>query len=186
MRIPPLRRAGWPLAALALVVSACSSRPAGPNTPVHDLGEKVEFAPFILSVVDTQWLTQLGEGPAPRLPAHRFLVVRITATNTGSGEATLPLLSLADAAGGEHAEVSDLGGLPRWLGLARAVKPAATIEGDAVFDVAPGTYRLRIQDNFDESKVALINLPLKFDSPEGLLPQSRPDKPAYEEMLPKR
>jgi hypothetical protein len=186
MRVPPLRRVCWPLAALAVAFSACSPDPAKRSVQVHELGEKVEFAPFILSAIDTQWLTQLGEGPAPRLPVHRFLVVRITAMNTGSAETTLPLLSLADAAGGEHAEIADPGGLPRWLGLARSVKPAATIEGDIVFDVAPGTYRLRIQDAFDENKVAMINLPLKFDSPEGLLPQSRQDKPVYEELLRKQ
>lgn len=186
MRVSGLRDLAWLLAGAVLALSACSARTAGRSAPVHELGEKVEFAPFILSVADTQWVTHLGDGPAQRVPVHRFLVVRISAMNTGSAENSLPLLSLTDSAGAEYPEVSDLGGLRNWLGLSRAVKPAATLEGDVVFDVSPGTYRLRIQDTFDESKVAMVNLPLKFDSPEGLLPQSRPDKPIYEEMLRKK
>ncbi|MFN0169391.1 MAG: DUF4352 domain-containing protein [Bryobacteraceae bacterium] len=174
------------LLAAFLVLSGCSD--SAPKTPIptFQIGEKVDLPPFIYSVIDTQWMTHIGEGVAQRVPAGRFLVVRLSITNTSSEENSVPALTLVDASDNSYPEVMDVGSLEAWVGLARAVKAADTLEGVFVFDVSPGTYRLRLQDSPAETRLAVVELPLKFDSPDGLLPQTKPDNPRYDEMLNKR
>ncbi len=165
------------LLAAFLVFGGCSETAPKTRIPAFQMGEKVELPPFIYSVVDTQWMTHLGEGVTQRVPAGRFLVVRMSVTNTSSEENSIPPLTLLDSSDNAHQEVMDVGALEGWVGLARAVKAADTLEGAFVFDVSPGSYKLRLQDSPAEAKLAVVELPLKFETPESLLPQSKPDAP---------
>ena len=138
-----------------------------PSTPpkVFQMGEKVQSGPLIYNVFETKWLTQAGSPDQPRLPANRFLVVRFSAVNGGSEEVTLPSLALLTAGGESYNELMDVSGIPGWVGLLRSVKPAETLEGAIVFDVPPGSYRLRVGDGSDSATQALVDLPLRFDGP---------------------
>jgi hypothetical protein len=44
------------------------------------------------------------------------------------------------------------------------VKPADTLEGNAVFDVEPKSYKLKLDDGSDSGMVVMIELPLQFDA----------------------
>jgi hypothetical protein len=163
------------LAILDASATSCASGKSKP-VPVFQVGERVELSPFIYNIIDTTWLTHLGEGSTSRVPEHRFLVVRFSAMNTGAHDAQLPQFSVVDDSGKESPETADAAGVEGWLGLSRTVVPAGTLEGSVVFDVAPSTYKLRIEDPLDETRAVLVEMPLKFETPEPLLPQARPNE----------
>ena len=163
------------IVAFTAFLPSCSSGKPKP-IPVFQVGEKIEFSPFIYNIIDTTWLTHLGEGAPAKVPEHRYLVVRFSAMNSGAHDASLPQFSLIDNAGNESPELADAAGADGWLGLSRTVVPAGTLEGSVVFDVAPAGYKLRIEDPLDETKAVLVELPLKFETPEPLLPQARPNE----------
>jgi len=52
----------------ALLLNACSR---GSSPPIHtySMGEKVAAGQIIYTVYETQWMPQLGEGPAARVPS---------------------------------------------------------------------------------------------------------------------
>jgi hypothetical protein len=154
---------------LALVLPGCSPAPSKVRT--YPMGQKVEAGHLIYTVFETQWLTQIGQGPSARLPQHRFFVVRMSAVNSGGTEAAVPALVLEDEKGNSYPEISNGEGLPQWIGYLRQVKPAESAQGNALFDAPPGNYRLRVSDeNMDGS--AFIEIPLSFsaESPEVPLP----------------
>ena len=127
------------------------------------MGEKVSLGPFIYSVFETQWLMRLGEDTAPRVPQHRFFMVRVSIFNSGAGEAMAPALSIVDQAGQTFQELSDGQGVPQWAGYLRQLKPADTLQGNVVFDAPPRHYKLRITDETGE-QAALIDIPLSFNA----------------------
>jgi hypothetical protein len=128
------------------------------------MGERVEVGSLIYTVMDTEWHTQLGEGPDARLPQHRFMTVRLSVTNSGVSDSAVPAMSLVDAQGQAYPELTDGHGVAEWLGLLRTVKPAQTERGRVLFDVPTGAYRLRVANDADpeEQKAAHIDLPLQL------------------------
>ena len=134
--------------------------------PVHRMGELTAVGPVIYNVLETQWLGQLGFGATQALPNRRFLVVRLTMTNSGNSQVAIPLLSLEDAQGNSYMELSEVSGVAGWLGLLRVLEPAATLTGTIVFDVPSSDYTLRVTDGGDleSEKTALIEIPLTLES----------------------
>jgi hypothetical protein len=158
-----------PVLLALIILPGCS--PAPPKVQTYPMGQKVGTGHLIYTVFETQWLTEIGQGPSARLPEHRFFVVRMSAVNSGGSEAAVPALVLEDEKGNSYPELSNGEGLPQWIGYLRQVKPAESVQGNAIFDAPPGNYRLRVSDeNMDQS--ALIEIPLSFgaDSPEVPLP----------------
>lgn len=154
---------------LALILTGCSSAP--PKVHAYPMGQKVQAGHLSYTVFESQWLTQIGQGSSARVPEHRFFAVRMSAVNSGGSEAAVPALVLEDEKGNSYPELSNGEGLPQWIGYLRQVKPAESVQGNAVFDAPPGNYRLRVSDeNMDQS--ALIEIPLSFsaESPEVPLP----------------
>jgi hypothetical protein len=136
---------------------------------VHRMGERVPSGSLVYNVFDNQWKTQLGDGPQTRIPKDRFLLVRLSITNGGTQELIVPNLSLVDDSGETYTELSDGSQVPSWIGFLRRVRPAESVQGNIVFDVAPKHYELRVSDENDQ-KTAAIDLPLNFTSETPAIP----------------
>jgi len=133
------------------------------------MGERVSVGPLVYTVQDAEWHDQLGEGLGARTPRHRFLVIRLSVTNSGIREADVPPMSLISPAGQVYEELSQGDGVPEWLGYLRAVKAAATEHGRVLFDAPSGSYRLRVgAAGDDEETFALIEIP--YQAPPPALP----------------
>jgi hypothetical protein len=118
---------------------------------------------LVYSAFDTQWLTQIGEGAAARVPQQRFFLVRMTVTNSGGAPVAAPNLSLVDDGGTSYEELSDGEGVPQWIGFLRQIDKADTSQGNLLFDVSPRHYKLRVSDE-EGQHTAMIDLPLDFTS----------------------
>ena len=154
----PARRTIWLATGLMLAaLSGCTKPPQ-----IHQLGEKVQLGGVVFSVLDAEWATDIDAGGAnAKTPQHRFLIVHLTIANTGSKEATIPLLHVIAADKAEHLELAEGQGVPSWLGILRTINPAESKDGRIVFDVPPGAYSLRITDGGEQERelTALVVLP---------------------------
>jgi hypothetical protein len=150
-----------------LILGGCGSEK--PQVRTHPLGEKVPMGPFVYSAFETQWRTQLGDERSPRIPQHRFFLVRMSILNSGPTEVMTPNLSLVDDAGQTYPELSDGEGVPQWIGYLRNLKPADSAQGNLVFDAPPRHYKLRITDETGD-RSALIDIPLSFSSESPEVP----------------
>ena len=150
------------LAALCLLVGSCSG---GDKFPVrtYQMGEKVTLGPFIYNAFETQWLTHLGDEVTPRLPQHRFFLVRASILNSGGTELIGPNVSIIDDNGKAYEELSNGEGVPQWIGYLRQLKPADSSQGNLVFDAPPRHYKLRVLDETGD-RAALIDIPLNFNA----------------------
>ena len=155
------------VALLCVLVFGCSSGASRSGPSLHPMGEAVQVGPLIYTVLDAEWLDQLGEPTSVRTPQQRFLAIRISVTNSGSGASGVPALRLQDSRGTAYEELPNGDGLPEWLGYLRSVKAAQTERGRLLFDVPLGTYRLRLVNDADpeNEKVALVDIPLHLGSP---------------------
>jgi hypothetical protein len=151
-----------PLCAACLV--SCVERPWEVRT--YGLGQKVQLGNLTYLGIETQWSSAFGEGPGARAPQNQFLLVRLSVSNGGNADASVPNFSLEDSTGHRFAELSDGNGVPDWIGMLRTVAPNDTLVGNAAFDVATGPYKLHILDE-DGKHEARIDLPLNFQNQSG-------------------
>ena len=144
------------------------------------MGDRIELGRLIYNVFEAQWLTHLGEQPSMRVPNSRYLLLRVSVLNSGGHSVSVPPLQLVDDAGETHSEVSDGAHVPHWIGILREVKPADSLQGNVLFDVHPGRYKLRVTDEAEE-RAGLIAIPLQFqpETPDVPTPalQEPPDLP---------
>lgn len=131
------------------------------------MGEPVQVGPLIYTVLDTEWFDQLGDPPNVRAPQKRFLAIQLSVTNSGAGPSGMPALSLFDSSGTASEELSNGEGLTDWLGAFRDIKPAQTVRGRVLFDVAAGSYRLRVVNEAEpgSERMAMVDIPLRFGPP---------------------
>jgi len=165
-----MRISAYISAAAVLIFAGCS----GPTTtPVNTylLGEKVQLGKLSYTVFETQWMTHLGEGTTARVPQNRFFLIRFSAVNSGSSDLPVPNLSIQDDAGHVYDELSNGEDVPQWAGYLRTVKPADSVQGNAVFDAPPGHYKLKLMDD-TITNFAMIDIPLTFgaEAPEVVAP----------------
>jgi hypothetical protein len=155
--------------AVVFLFTGCSKKDLPVRT--YPLGEKVVLGGLIYSAFETQWLTQMGEEPAPRLPQNRFFLVRVSITNSSSADAMAPAMSIVDDNGNTYQELSNGEGAPQWIGYLRQIRPADTAQGNVIFDAPPRHYKLRVTDDTGE-RVGLIDIPLSFtaETPEVIHP----------------
>lgn len=159
------------LAALSLALALTFGCGSGAmNEPVHRMGELTSVGPIVYNVLETEWRTDLGGSLGQVTPGDRFLLIRLTITNSSNEEVAIPLLALENSAGEVYRELSEVSGVPNWLGLLRIIEPTASAEGVIVFDVPTDDYMLRVTDGGDleRERTALIEIPLRFDSPPSV------------------
>jgi len=127
------------------------------------MGERVQLGSLTFSVFETEFLPQIGDGPAPRIPQNRFFLVKMSVTNGGSDTINVGAFQVEDDAGKVYPELSNGEGVPEWIGYLRPVKPAESAQGNALFDAPARHYKIRVHDETGE-KAALIDIPLTFDA----------------------
>jgi hypothetical protein len=165
-----------PILTLCAAAAALSSCGDGDAFPVRTylLGDRVQLGQLVYTVFETQWLTHMGEGAEARVPENRFFLVRMSATSGAPGTVTIPNFALVNDKGNTYPELSNGDGVPQFIGYLRSVRPAESAQGNALFDVPPGHYKLKVKDETGD-KVALIDIPLSFgaETPEILTPGSQ-------------
>jgi hypothetical protein len=134
------------------------------------MGDRVQTGNVIYNVLETAWKPSLGDSGSPRVPRHRFLLLKLSITNGGGKDANIPLLSLEDANGQSYSEEVKGDHVDGWLGLLRIIHPAQTEQGTLLFDVPPGAYTLVVSDGGepDTEKIAKVEIPLRMDEDPAL------------------
>jgi hypothetical protein len=163
-------------AAAAIILLVSCGKNAAQSRATFRMGDQMQVGPLIYNVLETKWVSQLGDTLRQRLPKHRFLLLRISVTNSGGKEASVPFLTLEDVKGQSYPEEQSGEGVDGWLGFLRTIQPAQTENGWLVFDVAPGSYNLRVSGETasgDEQSL-LIHIPLSVDSMNDVLPKVAP------------
>jgi hypothetical protein len=145
-----------------LLLAGCASKATFP-VRTYPLGEKVTLGNLVYTVFESDWLTHLGELGSGRIPQNRFLLVRVSITNSGGNPVLVPNLTAEDDAGHSYPELSDGNSVPQWIGYLRQIRPADSANGNVLFDVPPAHFKLRIQDE-EGQRAALIDIPLSFNS----------------------
>ena len=159
---PRVMRAGAMLA-LLLFTPACAK--LAPPRSEYDMGEKVRVGPLSYNVIETVWKNQLGEFPSVRIPERNFLLVRLSVTNSGGDDHTMPPLQLEAESGDAFPEIMQGQGVTNWLGLLRRVPPAQTEDGWILFDVPTNSYRLKISDTNDAGTEQTALIVIKLTTP---------------------
>jgi uncharacterized protein DUF4352 len=160
------------LPAVVLMTLLLGCNIGGPEARVNQMGELTTVGPVLYNVLETEWRTDLGSTGDAAIPENKFLLVRLSITNSGNHQIAVPLLSVDDPEGESHMELDEVKGVPDWLGLLRILEPASSIQGTIVFDVPSGDYQLRVTDcgDLESERTALINMPLTITTPGRIDP----------------
>jgi hypothetical protein len=133
-----------PVTIVLLFLAGCKTQS---STQInYQMGERIIAGPMVYNIVQTIWRTQLGDLFKVRVPDNRYLVITLSATNSGGKEVSMPFLTLEGPAGKEYHEIEDGDGVEKWFGLLRTIQPAETRQGNVVFDVPLTSYKLRLTD----------------------------------------
>jgi hypothetical protein len=176
-----LSRSLFHLAALlaTLALSSLTLSSCGDDQPfqvrTYIVGDHIELGRIAYTVFETQWLPQIGEGADARIPENRFFLIRISAANAGGRDLPIPNFTVENDKGTSYPELSNGDGVPQWMGYLRSAKPAQAVQGNALFDVPPGHYKLRIKDETGD-KAALVDIPLSFGAETPDLAMPGPEK----------
>ena len=164
------------VAVTAFLLSSCSDEAKTPAVPTYAMGERAPAGHITYKVFETQWLTQIGQGADARIPQHRFFLVRLSAVNGFGTDVIVPNFTIEDDRGNTYPELSSGEGVAQYIGYLRSVKPAESVQGNALFDAPPAHYKMKISDETGE-KTAYIDIPLSFTSETSDIPAvATPDK----------
>lgn len=129
-----------------------------------EMGQKLKVEHISYTVLAADWAEALGEGATSRIPNHRFLLLRITATNESGEPAEMGSLKLISSNGTEYGEVANGSGVSEWLGLSRDLAAKDTKQGVVLFDAPKAVYELQVADAFydgESGSAALIQIPIR-------------------------
>lgn len=125
------------------------------------MGEKIEVGGLIYTVLEADWRSQLGEGASAQVPKHRYLLLKLTVTNSGGQQRDIPLLQIENAAREQFMELAEVKELPGWMGMIRLLQPGGIEDGWIVFDAPPGSYNLKVVSREGEDEVSrYVEIPL--------------------------
>jgi hypothetical protein len=158
----------WLLLA-AFSLGSCVKSSEQATTHTYGMGDKATVGHVVFTVFETQWMTQFGHGPTARVPGHRFLLIRLSAFNGGGEEVMLPGFTLVDDKGEIFFELTNGEQAPNWMGYLRRLRPNESGQGNVLFDVSPGRYKLKVTDE-TEQRAAFIDLPLSFSGDAAAVP----------------
>ncbi|MCX6619897.1 MAG: DUF4352 domain-containing protein [Acidobacteria bacterium] len=149
----------------SLALTGCRS--GGPQDRPYRMGELVIVGALRYTIFDTEWKTQIGEGPGAHTPRNRYLIIHLSITNSGGSLLEVPTLTLERADGAADTaepEIADSLGVPDWMGVIRRLKPADTVQGKVIFDVPLSAYRLRVGGGADvaDEKSAVVDIPIQY------------------------
>ena len=162
LRRPRLQRSALYVPILVVLGAGCGG-PEKSTKNVRQMGERVEVGRLVYNILEADWVNQLQQGSSTRIPRGKFLIVRLSVTNSGNQEVSLPSLSLENSSGESFMELSEVEGVEEPLGILRNVAPAETLQGRIMFDVAPVNYTIRLTDGDpDNEKTAYVEIPLRL------------------------
>ena len=110
----------------------------------------------------------------PRAVCRRtgFFLVRFSAVNSGS-ENPVPAMTIEDDQGQPYEELPNGEGVPQWAGYLRNVKPAESVQGNALFDAPPAHYKLKLSDESgSNSPWSTFPFPFGAETPAVPVPAS--------------
>jgi Domain of unknown function (DUF4352) len=153
-----------PLASAILPLGGCQRQNSAQID--YQMGERITNGPMVYNVVQTAWKTQFGDLFSTRTPRNRFLLIMLSATNSGGKEVSLPFFALEGSNGAEYKEIETGDGVDNWFGLLRTLNAAETRQGNLVFDVPLTSYRLRLTDGAEPGteKTVWVEIPLRLDT----------------------
>lgn len=128
------------------------------------MGERVQVGPVIYNILEAEWKTALTDGG--RAPQNRFLLLRVSITNSGAQPASAPAFEIMAENGTKYREVTEnLEGVRNWLGLLRTVAPSSTEQGTIVYDVPLGAYQLILVEGGDAEteRYAHVEIPVQLE-----------------------
>jgi hypothetical protein len=148
----------------AFTLSACRRGKDASLIGTFPMGEKVQAGPLIYTVMEAEWKAQLeGSG---RMPANRFLFIRVSITNSSGSPVSAPAFTLQGPGGKTYEEVTeDLGEVRDWLNILRTIAPGKTEQGYVIFDAPVGAYKLVMSDagEVGQEKYAHVEIPVQLD-----------------------
>lgn len=165
----PFHRLLLPLA-MILFLGACGESASSTDSFLYKMGDKVPVGSIVYTALEAEWRSELGGAEGlPQTPKNRFLLIKVSITNSGGAQTAIPLLTVENAQKESSMEVSEVKNLPNWLGLIRLINPAQTENGYLVFDVPTGAYKLRVTDGKEpgSESTRLIDIPLSLSEPVG-------------------
>jgi hypothetical protein len=131
------------------------------------MGQHVRVGPFTYSVLEAKWRQSLSNEPQARIPRNRYVIIRLTITNSGGEEAAFPQLTLQSSTGQDYPEIIEgVAEVPNWFSpLARNLKPAQSETGNLIFDVPLGAYKLKLLEpsDIDTPKFAFVEIPVQLE-----------------------
>jgi hypothetical protein len=150
----------------AALLQSCSGRSKAKNAMSYPMGERASVGKLVYNVTEATWKPVLGEGATPRVPEHRFLLIRLNVTNSGPEPVGIPLLHVFDATGKQHRELDNGEHVEGWMGLLRMIGSTETKQGAILFDVPPASYKLQITDGADAENeiIAYVDVPFQMDA----------------------
>lgn len=150
------------LVVCALTLGACRKGRDASFIGTFRMGEKVQIGSMVYQVLESEWRNELGSGG--RSPRQRYLFLRLSATNGGSGTEGLSTLTL-EGNGQTYSEVTeDMDKVDNWFGLLRNVGATQTEQGWIVFDVPIAAYKLVItQGELGDEKYAHVDIPVQLE-----------------------
>lgn len=162
----PLLPSLWLVSLLVVAGSLAGCKKQTSEQINFQMGDRVTDGPMVYNVVQTEWRTQLGDIFKVRMPERRFLLIRLSATNSGGKTVSIPFLTLEGPNGEQYQELQTGDGVDNWFGLLRDVGPAETKQGNIVFDVPLTSFRLRLTDGGEPGteKFVWVDIPLRMDT----------------------
>lgn len=162
---------------LSAALAGCSKTEKIEAARTYQMGERVQVGNLSYVVSERQWHNEFGSGPDARLPQNRFFLVKMSVLDNGRDEVIIPNTQLVDDAGLDYPEAADGDGVQDWIGNTRQLSPGKTVDGYLLFDVPPKHYKLRVFGE-EEKQVALVDIPLSFDSdaPDVTVPVAPPPR----------
>jgi len=156
------------LAAAALGLAGCKKQTSEQIN--YQMGERITDGPMVYNVVQTSWRTQLGDLFKVRIPDHRYLLLTLSATNSGGKSLSVPFFTLEGPNREEYHELENGDGVENWFGLLRDIGPAQTKQGNIVFDAPLTSFRLRLTDGGEpgSEKFVWVDIPLRMDTDSSI------------------
>jgi hypothetical protein len=147
-----------------LALASCRRAKDASFIGTFHMGERVQAGPLIYTVLEAEWKTQLeGSG---RMPANRFLFIRVSITNSSGSTVSAPAFILEGPDGKRYEEVTEgLGEVRDWLNILRTIAPAQTEQGYVIFDAPVSAYKLVMSDagEVGNEKYAHVEIPVQLE-----------------------
>jgi hypothetical protein len=147
-----------------LALTGCSKSKDPSVIGTFRMGETVQAGPIVYTVLESEWKTALADGS--RVPANRFLLLRVSIANSGGQPVSVPGFELRGPGDKAYTEVTQgVESVTDWLGMLRSIPPGGKQQGWVVFDVPMAAYTMVATDDGEvgSEKHALIEIPVHLE-----------------------